>query len=208
MDQCVIKSPLNKKVWPSECWVTQNCLHRGSSKGEGKGSPVLPDVTSTIKKALLMSQNKLQSYHQSQYTGQFSILTDHGTGVFGRTLSPFAQWLYARSHEADKKQQLVLCHHFEQSVCPHPPPPPPSPTRPSPDGLEVATGVSCPKASGQLCPLQVSLLIRDCVSGLKSVCVCASLAPCACVKEIYEPLHRHIALSITSRCVTHLKHFS
>lgn len=132
------------------------------------------------------------------------MVTDPGTGFFGPTviLSPFTQWLCTRSHEADKKWQLVLCHHFEQSVSPHPP------TRPSPDGLEVATGVSCPKASGQLCPLQVSLLIRDCVRGLKCVCACASLAQCACVKEIYEPLHRHIALSITSRCVTCLKHFS
>lgn len=132
-------------------------------------------------------------------------MTDPGTGFFGRpvTLSSFTQWLHTRSHEADRKQQLVLCHHFEQSVCPpHPP------ARPSPDGLEVATGVSCPKASGQLCPLQVSLLIRDCVSGLKSVCVCvcASLGPCACVKEIYESLQCHIPLSITSRCVTCLKH--
>lgn len=36
---------------------------------------------------------------------------------------------------------------------------------PSPDAWEVRQGVSCPKASRQLCPLQVSVLIRECVTG-------------------------------------------
>lgn len=78
----------------------------------------------------------------------------------------------------------VICrvtgHHFEQSVCCSLPLSSPPPARPAPDGLEVTARVSCPKASRQLCPLQVSLLIRESVTGFKSVCVCVCTSRGVC----------------------------